>query len=78
MPGGQRSPSSATTPSTNAMSVAITIPQPPAPGPPMFRAAYTSAGTAMPASAASTGIAAARRSRSSPSASSRLISRPTR
>jgi len=59
------------------MSVAIGTPQPAAPGPPALTAAYSAAGTAMPAAAATTGRAAPRQVRSSPTTSSRLISRPT-
>ena len=68
---------SASAPRTNAMSVAMTMPQPCAPSPPALMATYSSAGTTIPPRAASAGTAAARRSRSSPSASSQRISSAT-
>ena len=75
--GGTRLPSSATTPSANAMSVAIGMPQPSLPSPPALNARKIAAGTIIPPSAAIAGSATARRSRSSPTTSSRLISIPT-
>ena len=74
---GTREPRSATTPRANAMSVAIGIPHPLTPSPPALNATKISAGTIMPPSAAIAGSATARRSRSSPVTSSRLISMPT-
>ena len=73
-----RSPSSVSTPTAKAMSVAAGIAQPFASGAaPLVTATKISAGSATPPSAASAGRAAVRRSFSSPVTSSRLISRPT-
>jgi hypothetical protein len=74
--GGARRPMSASTPRANAVSVAIGIPHPPDPAPPARTAAKTRAGTSMPPAAANTGSIAARRVRSSPTASSRFTSSP--
>ena len=74
---GQRGPSRASAPSTNAMSVAIAIPQPRAPSPPALTSRKISAGRIIPPSAASTGTRTVRRSRSSPTVTSRVTSRPT-
>ena len=74
---GARLPTSASTPTANAMSVAIGMPQPLTPGPPALNARYSAAGTTIPPRAATSGSAAARGSRKSPCTISRLISRPT-
>ena len=55
---GRPGPMSASAPRTNAMSVAMTMPQPCAPSPPALMATYSSAGTTIPPSAASAGTAA--------------------
>ena len=68
----------ASTPTANAMSVAIGIAQPVCPGVPQLKARYTAAGTTMPPIAAAMGSAAWRGDASSPAISSRLISSPTR
>jgi hypothetical protein len=68
---------SAITLSAKAMSVAMGIPQPRDASPGGFTARNSAAGMSMPPTAARTGSAAARGSRSSPTVSSRLISRPT-
>ncbi len=73
---GTRRPSIATTPSANAMSVAIGMPQPSASAPPPTTRTNSSAGTTMPPTAATRGRIAARRSANSPVTSSRLTSRP--
>ncbi len=73
---GTRRPSSATTPATMAMSVAIGIPHPRDPLPPAFSIAKITAGAIIPPNAAMTGSAACFGSRSSPCVTSRLISRP--
>jgi hypothetical protein len=75
--GGQAGPTSAKTPSRKAVSVEITTPQADTASFPRLNATYTSAGVTSPASAASAGTAARRRSASSPMASSRLTSSPT-
>ena len=75
--GGTRRPSTVRTPTANAMSVAIGIPQPAAPAWPWLRPAYIAAGISMPPSAAASGSAARRSSDSSPPWISRRISRPT-
>jgi hypothetical protein len=74
---GTREPSRARIPSAKAVSVATGTPQPRAPSPPPLRARKTAAGTSMPPTAARAGAAVRRGRRSSPVASSRLISRPT-
>jgi hypothetical protein len=74
--GATRLPSRLSTPTAMAMSVAIGMPQPSTPGRPALRARKVSAGTSIPPTAAMAGSAALRGSRSSPSTSSRLISRP--
>jgi hypothetical protein len=74
---GARRAATVSTPRAKAMSVAIGIPHPRAPSPPTFTRRYRPAGTTIPPTAASTGRAAARGSRSSPIVNSRLISRPT-
>src|SRR6185437_1620197 len=74
---GARLPSNASTPSANAISVAIGMPQPWAPRPPKFHAVKMSAGTSIPPNAAATGNIALRGDASSPLSSSRLISSPT-
>ena len=74
---GTRDPSSAMTPTANAMSVAIGIPQPSTPSPPRLNTTYRPAGTIIPPRAAIAGIAARLGSASSPSTNSRLISSPT-
>lgn len=76
-PTGSRAPSTAMQPTTNAMSVAMGMPQPRAAGSPHWSARYRPAGTTMPPSAAATGRAARRASRSSPMTSSRFTSSPT-
>ena len=73
---GTRLPSSAMIPTTKAMSVAIGMPQPCEAWVEPAITMKSSAGTAMPPSAATMGSTAARRSRSSPKSHSRLISRP--
>ena len=60
-----------------AMSVAIGMAQPEEPSPLGLTARNSAAGTTIPPMAAMTGSAARRGSRSSPSTSSRLISKPT-
>ena len=55
---GTRGPSSASTPTANAMSVAIGIAQPSSPSPPTLMATNRSAGTTMPPTAATAGSAA--------------------
>jgi hypothetical protein len=60
------------------MSVAIGMPHPAAPLPPTFSTASIPAGTDIPPSAAATDSAAFLGSASSPTVTSRLISRPTR
>ncbi len=69
----------ASTARAKAMSVAVGIAQPRSASPPVFRltSTYTSAGATMPPTAARIGTAARRGSRSSPSTTSRLSSRPT-
>ncbi len=75
---GTRAPSNASTPTANAMSVAMGIAQPSSPLPlPTLMATNRSAGTTIPPTAATAGRAARLRSRSSPVTSSRLISSPT-
>ena len=74
---GTPRPTSATTPTAKAMSVAIGIPQPVEPAPPALKAAYSAAGTAIPPTAAIAGKAAAAGLRKWPATSSCLISRPT-
>ena len=74
---GTRRPSSETTPTAKAMSVAIGMPQPVEPAPDPLKARKMRAGTTMPPRAAATGSTAARGRRSSPVTISRLISRPT-
>ena len=74
---GTRDRSSCRTPMQKAMSVAMGIPQPCKPGPPQLKAVKMRAGRTMPPSAAMAGSAACARVRSSPTASSRLISIPT-
>jgi hypothetical protein len=74
---GRRRPRIAMTPSANAMSVAIGIPQPWISGVPGLSTAYSRAGTAMPPNAATIATAARRGSRNSPPTISYLISRPT-
>src|SRR3954447_20511142 len=73
-PPGATRPSSA---SANAVSVDIAAAQPSAPEPPALRARQIATGSAIPPSAATTGIATRERSRSWPRSSSRLASRPT-
>ena len=68
---------SASTPSAKAVSVDIAAPQPFAPAPPALNARKIRTGSAMPPSAATSGIAMRRRSRSCPMSSSRLASSPT-
>jgi hypothetical protein len=75
---GTLRPTNASTPMANAMSVAIGMAHPCTPGPPTLIAAKISAGTSMPPMAAATGRVARRIDASSPSSSSRLISKPTR
>ena len=75
--GATRLPSRLSTPTAIAMSVAIGMPQPWTPACPALKARKISAGTTIPPTAAMAGRAALRGSRSSPSTSSRLISRPT-
>ena len=72
-----RGPSTAMQPTTNAMSVAMGIPQPRCAGEPNCSARYTPAGTSIPPMAATSGRAARCGSRSSPSTSSRFTSSPT-
>ncbi len=72
-----RGASSASTPSARAVSVDIAAAQPCAAGPPALNAKKIPTGTAIPPSAAATGIARRWRSRSSPVSSSRLASSPT-
>ena len=72
-----RGASSASAPSARAVSVDIAAPQPCAPLPPALNARNMATGTAIPPSAAATGIARRWRSRSSPVSSSRLASSPT-
>ena len=74
---GTRRPSSETTPTAKAMSVAIGIPQPVEAAPDRLNARKMRAGTTMPPRAAATGSMAARGRRSSPVTISLLISRPT-
>ena len=75
---GTRGPGKTTMPMAKAMSVAAGMAQPRrAVASPRLHSAYTSAGIAMPPSAATTGSMAWRRSASSPSMVSRLISSPT-
>ena len=76
-PADTRSPSSASTPTANAMSVAAGIAHPRAPSPPAVSSTKIAIGSTTPPTAAIAGSAAARRSRSSPATSSRLISSPT-
>ena len=76
-PTGALSPSNAKTPRAKAMSVAMGMPQPAAPSVPALMARYISAGTTAPPTAAATGSAAPRTEDSSPTSTSRLISRPT-
>ena len=59
------------------MSVEIGTPHAAAPGPPALNSRYTPAGTSRPPTAPSEGAVRARTPRSSPSAVSREISRPT-
>lgn len=59
------------------MSVAIGIPQPRSPAPPALSVRYSSAGTSMPPIAPAIANPALRGEDSSPTSSSRLISRPT-
>jgi hypothetical protein len=73
-----REPSSARTPTANAMSVAIGMPHPRENSPPPDTTMNSTAGATMPPSAATAGSSAARGSRSSPMTSSRLISNPIR
>ena len=75
--GGIREPSSATTPTANAMSVAIGMPQPDAASPDGLSMKYSSAGATIPPIAAIAGSVAARTLARYPVTSSRLISRPT-
>jgi hypothetical protein len=76
-PEDTRSPSRASTPTANAMSVAAGMAQPEASSLPAVTARKIPAGSTTPPIAAIAGSAAALRSRSSPVTSSRLISRPT-
>ena len=75
--GCTREPMRARTPNAMAMSVAMGMPQPRTPVPPRFTATNIRAGTTMPPSAAMAGSAARRGSFSSPTETSRLISKPT-
>ena len=76
-PRGAQRPMSASTPRANAMSVAIGTPQPRVAGEsrPTTRT-KTTAGTSAPPNAATTGRVARRTESSSPTSTSRLISRP--
>ena len=76
-PGGIRLPRSASTPTAKAISVAIGIAQPRAVSAPAFNRRKMAAGRMTPPKAAMSGSRAFRPSPSSPTASSRLISRPT-
>ena len=76
-PRGTREPSSASTPSANAMSVAIGMPQPELPRPPPTMSAKMAAGRMAPPAAATMGSVAFLTVLSSPTSSSRLISTPT-
>lgn len=74
---GSEVPMTARTASAKAMSVAVGTAQPPSEPPPTtLTSAYTSAGTAIPHTAAMTGSAAAFGSRSSPATISRFSSIP--
>jgi hypothetical protein len=76
-PNGTRVPTTARTPSANAMSVARGMPQPDAPGLPITMTAKIAAGTTMPPMAPAMGTITRRGSDSSPTTISRLISSPT-
>ena len=76
-PKGTRGPSRARNPATKAISVAMGMAHPFAPGLPCWNARKIAAGTSMPPSAAATGNTVLRGSRSAPCTNSRLISRPT-
>ena len=73
---GNAGPTTASAPSTNAVSVAIAMPQPRAASPLGLNARYTSAGTTRPAIAPRAGIVKRVRSVSSPIESCRRSSRP--
>ena len=74
---GTRPRSSVSTPTQKAMSVAMGMPHPGAPGPPALKARNRAAGTTIPPTAATAGSAACGKVRSSPWTSSPLISIPT-
>ncbi len=77
-PIGTRDPSRTSTPSANAMSVAIGTPQPrAASASPLVMSRNRIAGRTAPPTAAVIGRAARRTDASSPTRTSRLISRPT-
>jgi len=74
---GTRDPSNTITPTAKAMSVAMGMPQPSRKRASSTSSTNSRAGTTMPPTAAMEGRAAARRSDSSPTRISRLISSPT-
>ena len=76
-PMGMREPRMARTPSAKAMSVAMGMPQPRLASPPPTMARKMTAGTIAPPTAATIGSVARRTEASSPTSTSRLISRPT-